>query len=136
MTPRQSRRVSLPRAKSKDYAEVGANFYNGAEVAKEFEYWNAAGVLIVHAAIAYTDAMTIKTGGVRSRGEDHMAAADLLREVVVLDDRGNKAIGHLIRILEQKTLVSYEGEMYTCEDVEELWKHLERYKAWALSLLT
>ncbi|MCG2726610.1 MAG: hypothetical protein L6420_10275 [Elusimicrobia bacterium] len=70
MTPRRHCRVSVPRSKNSDYARVAENFYHGAETAKEFEYWNAAGVLIIHAAIAYADAITIKFGGVKNKGED------------------------------------------------------------------
>src|SRR5581483_6547797 len=98
MTPRVSRRTSVHRTKYHDYIKVADNFYLGAELAKEFEYWNAAGVLIIHAAIAYTDAITIKVGGVKSQGEDHMAAVDLLREVVALDEAGKKASNHFARM--------------------------------------
>lgn len=135
MTPRGQRRASVPRSKSPDYARVGENFYRGAELAKEFEYWNAAGVLIVHAAIAYTDAVTIRLGGVKSRGEDHMAAADLLRQVAALDEEGLRAARHLERVIHEKNRVSYEGDIYTRKDIEELWKRLLRYRSWARSLL-
>ena len=111
------------------------NFRSGAETAKAFDYWNAAGVLIIHAAIAYTDALTIKIGGVKSQGDDHMAVVDLVREVVELDNSGETALNHLWRMIQEKNAVSYQGEIYTCQDVEKLWKQLERYKAWALSLL-
>lgn len=132
MTPRGQRRKPISEFKSADYAKVADSFYKGAELAKEFEYWNAAGVLIVHAAIAYTDALTIKEGGVKSQGDDHLAAVDLLKEVVALDERGRKAAGHLKRIIEQKNIVSYSGEVYFKQDVEELWKHLERFRPWVL----
>lgn len=135
MTPRRHRRVSVPKSKKSDYARVAENFYRGAEVAKEFEYCNAAGVLIVHAAIAYTDALTIKFGGVKSKGEDHMAAIDLLRQVVALDEQGEAGARHLERIINEKTRVSYEGEVYTKKDVDNLWKHLLRYQAWAVPML-
>ena len=131
MTPRGQRRVSVARSKGSDYARVGESFYHGAELAKEFEYWNAAGVLVVHAAIAYTDAITIAAGGVKSRGEDHMAAADLLREIVPLDEGGLRAARHLERMIHEKNRVSYEGEIYARKDIEVLWKHLARYRAWA-----
>ena len=39
------------------------------------------------------------------------------------------------RIINEKTRVSYEGEVYTKKDVEALWKHLLRYRAWAVSML-
>ncbi|KAF0126667.1 MAG: hypothetical protein FD189_2423 [Elusimicrobia bacterium] len=111
------------------------NFYDGAGLAREFEYWNAAGLLAAHAAIAFTDAATIRFGGFKSSGEDHMAAVDLLRETVSRDERGNEAVRHLARIIEEKNLVSYSGDVYTRADTEKLWKHLERYRAWALELL-
>jgi hypothetical protein len=95
MTPKITKRVTVPRAKKMDYAQVAESFYNGAEMAKGFEYWNAAGLLIVHAAIANTDALTIKFGGVRSKGEDHMAAVDLLRQVMALGEQGRAGIRHL-----------------------------------------
>ena len=125
----------MPRSKYHDYVKVADNFYSGAEVAKAYDYWNAAGVLIIHSAIAYTDALTIKIGGVKSQGEDHMAAVDLVREVVALDKGGNTALHHLWRMIQEKNVVSYHGEIYARQDVEKLWKHLERYKAWALSIL-
>lgn len=28
--------------------------------------------------------------------------------------------------------VAYEGEIFTKKDIEALWKHLLRYRAWAL----
>ncbi|MBI2119450.1 MAG: hypothetical protein HYT97_07490 [Elusimicrobia bacterium] len=130
-----SKRVSISRSKYHDYAKVADNFFSGSDCAREFEYWNAAGVLIVHAAIAYTDAITIKVGGVKSQGEDHMAVIDLLREVVALDEHGQRALNHLIRMIEQKNLVSYSGEIYTRTDIEKLWKQLERYRDWALFIL-
>ncbi|OGS51386.1 MAG: hypothetical protein A3J79_08730 [Elusimicrobia bacterium RIFOXYB2_FULL_62_6] len=135
MTPRITKRVSVPKSKRHDYSAVAGNFFSGAEVAREFDYYNAAGVLIVHAAIAYTDAITIKFGGVRSKGEDHMAAVDLLRQVVALDERGLAGARHLERIINEKTRVSYEGEVYTKKDIEALWKHLLRYREWALTML-
>ena len=127
--------MSVPRLKSRDYLRVADNFRQGAEAARAFEYWNAAGLLAVHAAIAYTDALTIHVGSVKCHGEDHMAAADLLKEIVVMDDAGKKAVIHLLRLLEQKNLVSYSGEIYAQKDVDTIWKHLERYRPWVLGLL-
>ena len=77
MSPRRTKRASVERSKYSDYLKVAESFYSGAETVRAFEYWNAAGLLIVHAAIAYTDAITIKISGVKSQGEDHMEAVDL-----------------------------------------------------------
>ena len=135
MSPRLSKRLSVPRSKYHDYIQVADNFYAGAEAAKAFDYWNAAGLLIVNAAIAYTDAITIKVGGVKSQGEDHMSAVYLVRKVVLLDKSGETALNHLWRMIQEKNIVSYHGEIYTRQDVDSLWKHLERYKTWALAIL-
>jgi hypothetical protein len=135
MTPRMNKRATVSPSKHHDYRKVADNFYSGAEAAKAFDYWNAAGVLIIHAAIAYTDALTIKVGGVKSQGDDHMASIDLVKEVIMLDERGEKALSHLWRMIQEKNTVSYNGEIYTHSDVDMLWKHLERYKVWVLSML-
>ena len=86
MTPRRQKTLSVPKSRSKDYRRVAESFYKGAETAKEFEYWNAAGVLIVHAAIAYADSISIRRGERKSKGEDHAAAIDLLRSIIKLDE--------------------------------------------------
>jgi hypothetical protein len=135
VSPRLSKRVSVPRSKHQDYINVADSFYGGAETAKAFEYWNAAGVLIVHAAIAYSDAITIRVGGAKSQGDDHMAVIELVRHVVALDKAGDAALNHLWRMIQEKNLVSYSGEVYSRQDVDKLWKHLERYRTWALSVL-
>ncbi len=135
MTPRISRRTSIAKSEHHNYVKVADNFYSGADLAKQFEYWNAAGVLIIHAAIAYSDAITIKVGGVKSQGDDHMSVIDLMRDIVELDEHGQRAINHLVRMIDQKNLVSYSGEVYEKTDIEKLWKQLERYKEWVVMIL-
>jgi len=105
-------------------------------MATEFQYWNAAGVLLVHAAIALTDALTVKIGGAKSAGDDHMLAAELLESVLALDPEAKKAIRHLRALIQEKTLVSYSGEIYRQEDIRRMTRHLDRYRAWAHPLLT
>jgi hypothetical protein len=114
---------------------VAENFANAAVVATEFEYWNAAGVLLVHAAIAFADAVTVKVGGVKSAGADHMLAADLLETVVAVDAEGKKAVGHFRALVEEKTLVSYSGEIYRRDDIRRMARHLDRYRTWVNRLL-
>jgi hypothetical protein len=133
--PRTGRRRQVERSRWRQFRSVGENFAKAAEVATEFEYWNAAGVLLVHAAIALTDALTVKVGGVKSAGGDHMPAAALLETVVAIDADGKKAIGHLRALIEEKTLVSYSGEIYRREDIRRMGRHLDRYRAWADRLL-
>jgi hypothetical protein len=85
----------------------------------------AAEVLLVHAAIALTDAITVKVGGVKSVGEDHTLAADLLETIVAADAAGKKAINHLRALIQEKNLVSYSGEIYRHDDIRRMARHLE-----------
>lgn len=128
-------RVSVQRSKAADYRTVAESFYNGAEVAAEFNYWNAAGVLYVHAAIALADAMSIKLGGVRCRGEDHHETVALLNELVAPSQQKQKALNQLRTIIDHKNLVAYSGEVFNRRDVEKLAKLFDRFRTWALSIL-
>ena len=128
-------RTTVHRTKAKDYRSVAESFYHGAEVAREFEYWNASGVLIVHAAIAFADAIAIKLAGVKSRGEDHHETIALLEEVVAPGEEKQKALEHLRRIIDHKNAVSYSGEVYGRTDIEQLWKQAARFRDWALDIL-
>lgn len=93
-------------------------------------------VLLVHAAIALTDALTIKVGGVKSAGEDHLLAADLLESVLAMDGDAKRAIGHLRALIQEKTLVSSSGDIYRQEDIRRMARHLSRSRVWADRLLS
>ena len=134
--PRPGRRRQVDRTRWQQFHTVAQNFAQAAQMATEFQYWNAAGVLFVHAAIALTDALTVKVGGVKSAGEDHMLAADLLESVLAVDAEAQKAIRHLRALVQEKTLVSYSGAIYRQEDVRRMARHLERFRRWADPLLT
>jgi hypothetical protein len=128
-------RIAVHRAKARDYRSVAENFYHGAELARDFEYWNASGVLIVHAAIALADAIAVKLAGVKSRGEDHHETIALLEDVVAPGEEKRKALQLLRRIIDHKNAVSYSGEIYDRTDIEQLWKQVARFREWATDLL-
>ena len=134
--PRPGRRRQVERSRWRQFRTVGESFAQAAEMATQFQYWNAAGVLLVHAAIALTDALTVKVGGVKSAGEDHMLGADLLESVLAIDPEGKKAIGHLRALIQEKNLVSYGGQVYRQEDIRRMARHLNRYRAWTDRLLS
>lgn len=127
--------MSEHRSRAHSYRLVGENFYQGADVAREYEYWNAAGVLIVHAAIAYSDAISIKIGAVKCKGENHHETITLLEELVAHNEASRKALQQLRRIIDHKNRVSYTGQLYNKKDTDDLWKLVDRYRAWALQIL-
>ena len=128
---RQTIRKSVDKVKARDFKKVAINFYDGAVVAKDYEYWNAAGVLIVHSAIAFADAISIKVGGVKCQGEDHLQIIKLLREILSNSTENAKAFLHLEKIIAHKTSVSYSGDVYDEKDINNLWKNYERFRIWA-----
>lgn len=128
-------RKSIPRHNFKKYLDVAEHFYQAAKDSLELDYWTASGVLIVHSAIAYSDALCIKLSGVKSVGENHEDAVALLENAVGNTDEKSSALNQLRRIIEEKTKVSYLGELYSSSQTKEMWKRLERFRKWSLEIL-
>lgn len=118
-----------------DFKEVAKNFYEGAKIASEYSYYNAAGVLIVHSAIAYSDSISIKNGGVKIQGDNHYEIISLLDDLISHSTDKKKALNQLKIIIDHKNKVSYSGDVYHKKDIDALWKHFERYKVWVDELL-
>ena len=129
-------RKSIPRHRFLEYQNVAEHFYEAAKDSMELEYWTAAGVLIVHSAIAFADALSIKLAGVKSVGENHEDAVVLVENAVADGEGKTRAINQLRRIIEEKTKVSYLGDLYSPSQSKELWKRLERFRKWAKEILT
>jgi hypothetical protein len=129
-------RKSIPHHRFVEYQNVADHFYEAAKDSMELEYWTAAGVLIVHSAIAFADALCIKLSGVKSIGENHEDSVALVENAVADGKEKTRALNQLRRIIEEKTKVSYLGELYSAAQTKEMWKRLERFKSWALVLLT
>jgi len=134
MTKRTSRK-SVERLRYQDYNIVAEHFHEAAEIAIAYSYWTAAGVLIVHSAIAYTDAIAIKLSGQKSSSENHEDAIVLLDEAIAGSESKRNAINQLRRIIAEKTKVSYAGDLYGESLIRELWKRLERFRNWAINIL-
>ncbi len=132
---RRAHRKSIERYQYRQYHTVAQHFYEAARDSIALEYWTAAGVLIVHSAIAYSDALCIQQSGQRSIGDDHEDAVELLNTVIAIGKEKTNAMNHLRRIIEEKTRVSYLGELYEPKRTKDLWKRLERFRHWAESIL-
>lgn len=128
-------RKAVDRSRYREYHRVAGHFYDAAEASMELEYWTAAGVLIVHSAIAFADSLCIKLSGQKSTGDNHEDAIALLDQVVAGGEDKSRAINNLGRIIEEKTRVSYLGDLYTPADTKALWKQLQRFRAWATEIL-
>jgi len=125
----------IERSKFIGFKNVAVNFAEGAKVAYEYEYYNAAGVLLVHAAIALADALTIKKGGLKCKGDNHFEIINLIREIIEQDPKAKSAINQLEEIISFKNDVSYSGNIYLKSDIDKLFKHFNRFYNWADRIL-
>jgi hypothetical protein len=132
------KKVSRKEVHSSDYInflKVSENFFEGAKLASDFEYFNAAGVLIVHAAIALADAVTVRFSSSKSSGDNHYEIIQLLKETAPVSSQTKSALTKFERIIDHKNAVSYQGLIYNKEDIDQLLKHFERFSNWAKTIL-
>ena len=118
-----------------DFIKISKDFSNGSESAYAFEYYNAAGVLIIHAAIALADAVTIKLSGKKCSGDSHYEIIVLLKAVTPPSANKSKSLDQFKKLIDHKNKVSYYGDIYLKKDVDKLLKYFERFKFWTGSLL-
>jgi hypothetical protein len=132
---KKTKRVAVDRGEVGRYSGAAAQFARAAEIAREFEYWNAAGLLYVHAAIAFADAVAIARKGEKSAGEKHMDALALFETATSGLKGRDEATEHLRRILDEKSRVSYMGMSFRRRDLEKLATHAERFRVFAERVL-
>lgn len=132
---KQTRRTRIDPAQSRSFRATAGQFLKAAGLAREHDYWNAAGLLIVHAAIAYADAVAIRLAGVKSTSDNHQDAVQLLADAAVRERDRDRALGHLKRIIEEKSRVSYSGEAFRKSEIDALETHAERFRDWCEAVL-
>lgn len=99
------------------------------------KYGNALAIIAIHAAIAYTDALTVAFRELKSTDGEHLQAAELLAHTIGPRIDADH-LRRLRRILGSKSHASYSGSYYTLEDGREILQDLERFTEWAEDRLT
>jgi hypothetical protein len=106
----------------------------GLDTIAEPRYGNGLAIVSVHAAIAYTDALTVAYRGLKSVDGDHSRAAEVL--VHALGQRADEGqVRRLKRVLNAKSGVSYSGAYYTLAEGRDIFSDVSRYGAWAEEML-
>ncbi len=101
----------------------------------EPKYGNGLAIIAVHAAIAYTDALTVAFREIKSTDGEHLQAAQVL--VHALGHRAEaEPVRWLKRIVGAKSHASYSGSYYTLEDGRGILREMERFVEWAEDRLT
>jgi hypothetical protein len=127
--PRGDRTRPATKGDARQYLEKAAQFLASLEGELSASRWDSAGLAAIHAGISAGDAMLSYRGGVRSAGQDHRAAVDLLQQVV-----GDAAVvpgRHLKRLIDKKSLVEYEQRRLTQAEALDLALHARRFVGWA-----
>lgn len=123
------RRKQVDRGEAGSFRDAAEQFMKAARLAREHGYGTAAGLLFVHAGIAYADAVSVHLAGVRSTSENHHDAAVLLAEAAARVKEHDRAAQHLRRLIDEKSRVAYTGEILKKAEVEALENHAERFRA-------
>jgi hypothetical protein len=122
-------------SQAEKYRRVGASLLASARALEAIAvagdpYGNAIGVVAVHAAIAYNDALCIAFAGLKSTEGDHRKAADVLKRA--LKSRAEPGQAERLRsILGVKERVSYAGLYYALDEARSLLREAETFGAWA-----
>ncbi len=127
---RKLSKKTVDRNQWRKYLSAAEEYSQGAMNNYENKLWTSASILFVHAAIAYTDALTIKAGSVKSAGDDHGLVIYLVEQILSLSIEDKKAINRLGKILGEKSKVSYGGKIYTQKQADKIKTDFSRYQTW------
>ena len=131
---KRTRAKTVDTVRYKSFISVAENFEEAADLAFEFEYYNASGVLYIHSAIALADAITIKLASQKSTGENHYEVINLIEKVVPANRIYKKAVTNFKSLIDHKNLISYTGDVYHKKDLDKIRRYFNNFKAWVVSL--
>lgn len=126
---------SVDSQKFKDFQQVATNFVQGAKVAYDYEYFQAAGLLVIHSAIALADSITVKLLSEKCTGDNHYEVLNLMQDALPKNKKNDQPLKQFKNLIDHKNLISYTGDIYYKKDVDKIMKHYERFASWANSIL-
>ena len=119
-------------AEAASYWRKAQEFYLTMTTAFRDRHWNAAGLNGVHAAISATDALLGKKAHLRSSGESHYEALQLLRQHIK-NEHTTAQTNRLYRILSEKSSVEYDSREFRESEATTILKDVGRYMEWVQS---
>ena len=133
MTAKKLKTVNVEKNDYKVFLKKANDFYKIMLKARDTENWTAVGLNAVHCAISCCDAMLTFHLGIRSAGEDHMQAADLLMRLPLAIQEGEA--NTFKRIIAKKNLIVYENREFRETEAIDILKLAERFYRWTSSRL-
>ena len=115
------------------YWNKAEEFFDTMRHAYKNHMWTAVGLNAVHCVISSCDALLVKSQGIRSAGEDHMHALELLVRAPVAGIE--KQVAAVRRIIAKKNVIAYEDRAFRESDASDILKQTERFYRWAFDYL-
>ena len=115
------------------YWNKAEEFFDTMQHAYKNRMWAAVGLNAVHCVISSCDALLVKSQGIRSAGEDHMHALELLAHAPVAGIE--KQVATVRRIIAKKNVIAYENRAFRESDASDISKQAERFYRWAFDYL-
>ncbi len=125
----------MEKSKYKIYLQKAREFYDEMGDALANERWNAVGLNGIHCLISSCDALTVYFLGKRSASQSHEGAVKLLNELDIDERTKRDRLGQALSILQPKTRVEYEGELFTEKEARTMAKRVERFYGWTRGVL-
>lgn len=129
MSPKKRSTQSVSEQEALSYLKKAEEFYLTMAEAFQKGRWNAAGLAGVHCAISATDAILGKQARIRSSGESHLEAVQLLKQHISDSNVGTQS-QRLYRVLSEKNLVEYDSREFREADAAAVVKDVGRYFEW------
>lgn len=133
MTAKKLKTAHVEKNDYKVFLKKARDFYEVMLNARDTENWTAVGLNAVHCAISCCDAMLTFHLGIRSSGEDHMQAVDLLMRLPSNVEDGE--VNTFKRIIARKNLIAYECREFRQAEAIDILKLAERFYRWTSSKL-
>jgi len=115
------------------YWNKAEEFYETMQHAYKNRTWTAVGLNAVHCVISSCDAVLVKSQGIRSAGEDHMQAFELLARSPI--EGIEKQTATVRRIIAKKNVIAYENREFRESEASDIFKQTERFYRWAFEYL-
>lgn len=129
MSPKKRSTKTITEQEARSYLKKAEEFYLTMAEAFLKRLWNAAGLAGVHCAISATDALLGMKARIRSSGESHLEAVQLLKQHIDDSNIGAQS-QRLYRVLSEKSLVEYDSREFRETEAAAVVKDVGRYFEW------
>ena len=133
MTPKKIKTITVDKSDYKVYLKKAKDFYDMMLRARDSKNWTAVGLSAVHCAISCCDAILTFHLGIRSAGEDHIQAVDLLLRLP--KTISSSETNTFKRIIAKKNLIQYESRSIYKFESQDIVKMSDRFYRWVKSIL-